>query len=400
MTTLVRLGKLLLVAEQTDSLFKVVGKLTESGVLAITPCLVEISEKFVINPEFEIDLPPLDEAVTLTFSDLVHEAVKPFVTSGRAYQLEQSTLAAYQPKGQGIGFLAEGAVSWLALESVLTHEELGEAMALEAVREALEDAGVLAEGAPILESSLVTPGPVHVYMKANPFRDITLIREGTDTAVVGYQGGCAIVEADGEEFWLPVEERSHYQPSMKDAWYYFGNQDSDDDKIHDPLQALPSKAALQTGRPASGEDNWNAAPDLRKQAGHFAAIPNIKMERHGAGLAEDAAEEYEHYERLGRPLIHDRSAVPGLDPSDEEAAEDHADDIERMAKDHKDPAEVPQDFAGEYGGESGEVDDGTMNEVVDRIVQGADVGEILDASIDPSARQAFREEEHRKVFPD
>ena len=180
-----------------------------------------------------------------------------------------------------------------------------------------------------------------------------------------------MVEADGEEFWLPVEERNEYQPSMKDDWYYFGNQDSDADLIHDPLQMLPSKPALAQTYPASPEDNWNITPDLRKTAGHFSSMPNIKMKEHAdvlrgeEGLVEFLGTQgYEEFERLHRDKLHDLAVKPGLKPEqeDEKPGEEHADDIRRMTT--KDLARtgddaVPHDYTGEYGDESGEVDDGT-----------------------------------------
>lgn len=568
MSVLIRLGKTLLVAEHADGGFTIQGKLDGDALIPTVPTVVPVAERFIINPAFEVEDGSLGEATRLTFRDLVQEAVKPFVTSGRACQVEGSTLAAYQPHGQGLGFLTEGSVSWLGLDKILTHESLGQLMALEGVRDRLEDVGVLSHRAPMIESSRVLTSPVNVYMKVGvsaehgvpvrTFRDITTLREGLDVAVVGYLNGCAVLEADGEEFWLPCEERHSYQPAVKDAWYYF-NQDSDDDKIQDPLQALPSKAALNTGFPAEPADNWNASAELRTQAGHFAPMPNIKMEKHGAGIfesvpaasddkskfqayqfrvgdswespegtkkiasvqdgkaqvevvgrsssirelipmsslwmdvyrdvknaasrasakqfrnsqqakadkavslfgfetslsptargqavislnksrksdgriiklkdlvaqkvrqgykvqgdrlinpktgsflnktqigaygiglaqwlvahpgvkTEGASHDFEDFERLGRPLIHDRSAVPGLDPTDEEEAiDDHMDDIEALTKaSDADPADVPQDYAGEEGDEH--LDDGTMQEVVDRLVQGADIDTILDAT--------------------
>jgi len=164
-----------------------------------------------------------------------------------------------------------------SLFSVLSeHAQLGEHMALDAHRPMLTRLGFIeGEGSPLIDGDGVLTRPVNVYLKRDLFRDVGRIHEGTSVSVMGYFRGCAVVEADGEECWLPVEHNYFIESLVKDPDYYF-NLDADGNLVPDPLDFLPSKSGLAM-KPGdtSADDNWNAQPELTHVSGHFAPLPQL-----------------------------------------------------------------------------------------------------------------------------
>lgn len=182
-------------------------------------------------------------------------------------------------------------------------------MALESLRAVLGPLGVIQRDKPVIESFGILARPFHAYMKCNPFRDITKLHEGTVVEIIDYYKGCAVIEADGEPFWFPVESLSLIESKTKDDAYYF-NMDFDRDNIPDPLVALPSKVALGQ-KPTSPSDNYQAQPELSKVAGNLYPLPDIDMD--DVSILKDETElkeaaytsiEYHHDYQHGHPEIH------------------------------------------------------------------------------------------------
>jgi hypothetical protein len=270
--------------------YRVIGeKLTQSGdILELRPLYVlqadgevgrvsgdhvSINQRFVVNEDWEVEesvLQETGELVPIPYDALIHESVLPLVVEMRQVDLPSSSLVAYERRGQGLGFLVENEVKWTAMRGALTQVELGERLALEGLKPVLAGLGLFDRTKPqsVLEQTRVIERDLHVYMKNGPFRDISQIHEGTDVAVVGYQNGCAIVEADGEPFWIPLEE-AELLPVKKDDHFYF-TQDSDRNEVPDPLDFLPSKVGIGavTGS-AKVDDNYNAQAEMHRVAGVY-----------------------------------------------------------------------------------------------------------------------------------
>jgi hypothetical protein len=237
--------------------------------------MVELRSNLVLRENFvSKGNATVQESRSKTFQDILHESLMPLVADLREIQFPKSSLVAYERDARGLGFLKESTVQWVAPDKALRHRGLGNLIALEAVRGRLVGLGMVEKAHEGKVSESLTPisGDIHVYMKTGPFRDISLIHEGTVVAVKGYYKGCVVLEADGEPFWRPVED-SYYVDVQKQDDYYF-RLDANFDDIPDPLDKLPSKIAIGsvTGS-ARGSDNWNAEPDLPKVAGNFYSVP-------------------------------------------------------------------------------------------------------------------------------
>jgi hypothetical protein len=233
---------------------------------------IRISERFVIHEEFEVEEPKLEETsgFVTPFDHILNENILPLVAEMRKVEFPSSSLIAYERRSRGLGFLTEGKVSWTPMREALTQVELGERIALEGLKPVLAGLGLFDRTKPegILEQNKVLERSLHVYMKERPFHDISQVHEGTDVVVVGYQNGCAIIEADGEPFWIPLEE-ANLLPTKKDDHYYF-TLDSDRNDVPDPLDFLPSKVGIGavTGS-AKVDDNYNAQAEEHRVAGNF-----------------------------------------------------------------------------------------------------------------------------------
>lgn len=386
---LFRLGKYLLVGSVVSEAkpfltVEVQQRVTETSSFPVVPVKVRLSQAFVVNEHF--DPPDVAEASDTIerYEALAHAALVPFVANGRR-ALGEVTLSGYS---RSRGVFIEGKDGWLPLHSLLTNVQIGQTIALEAIRDRLKSLGLL-EGLdydPVSECSLDLSQPLNAYMKAEPFRDITTIGEGTSVGVCGYYKGCAVLDADGEMFWYPVEEASFYDKDRKDDLYYFQNQDSNVDGVPDPLQSLPSKTAL-AGRPSRSQDNWNSSPNLVKVSGHFSPVPTIRNDDYAIlGESYLGTNDYEWDERWGRPELHDISGEPGLVPTNWDAKLlGHIRNLSTLT--HLDPAGVDgvdQDYTGEYGGEY--TGDGVVSASVSTVEGGAVGAPSMNAPPPPKLR--------------
>lgn len=190
---------------------------------------------------------------------------------------------------------------------------------LELFRSQFETIGLVDRNTSVRGAFTAIASPFHVYMKKDPFRDICKIHEGTAVQIQSYYKGCAVIEADGEEFYLPVEAKGLIEQA-KDDHYYF-SLDYDRDNIPDPLVACPSKVALG-GKPSRPTDNYNAQPDLPKVAGNLYPLPHIGMGdvsilQTEAYTAQCYSNDYQQYwpnlHGLGGPTVEDiaRALVVG-----------------------------------------------------------------------------------------
>jgi hypothetical protein len=294
MSTLFRVGRYLVVGETkkaTKQLFQIevtgwIGR--EGKYYTLVPCLAKVRPNLVIREDFIPPSQTVQEGENLTFSQILHECLMPLVADLREIKFLTTSLIAYERGTRGLGFLKESKIQWVEPQNALRHKGLGNLLALEAFRSELKRTGIVEktrEGR-IDEGTNTLPGKLHVYMKTNPFRDISVIHPGTEMRLRGYHKGCALVEADGEPFWRPVEDTFYVMPRKEDEYYF--NLDGDRDGIPDPLTMLPSHPALR-GSPgqARDADRYNAQPDMPKVAGNFYAVPFLSNPEYYKVLRED-----------------------------------------------------------------------------------------------------------------
>jgi hypothetical protein len=336
----------------------------------VRPLLLKVHESLKIR---EIE-PPCSvlEGETVAATELLHEGLFPVVYRGRCGRL---AIHAYEVRGRGVLISEARGRTWVPLPEAFSVPLLSQAAALEGVRGVFEGLRLVPGGKPVLEHSTALDGPLHVYMKTSPFRDIGRLGEGTDVTIRGYENGCAVLEADGETFWYPVES---LLPVKKDDWYYF-NLDLDSDGIPDPVQYLPSKVALGRLRP-DHENNFNAQEFLPHVSGHFQSDKEIRNDDYG--ILEDflGTLGYEDFEREGHPEAHDDQGIPiGMhvvgEPDEEGRILEPFVDLAALGrKDDPGKDAVPDDADGTA---STEEEDAVLGETVDLILSGRDVGEAL-----------------------
>lgn len=407
---LIRVGKYLVAGEVTEVegpsfTFQPSFRIDEEN-KALVPLQsgkIRTSQAFVLNTKF-------DPASFVETSDpdnydrLVHESMIPFAVYGRAIDLGGMNLVSYS-RSSGFMVETEDARSQVPHRDALTCVQVGQAIALEALKPRIRARGLF-EGLdrePVTEGHVLLERPLHAYLKAHPFRDITKLHEGTAVSVLGYYQGCLVIEADGEMLWYPIEEADYYDLDRKDDDYYF-RMDSDRDGIQDPLQALPSKPALAgSARP---EDNWNVQPHQVKVSGHFSPEVAISNEDYSIfGESYLGTHGFEDDERQQKPEAHDVDVQPGNDPvsGSDLDIQDHVDGIDDLTFSTDDgPDATPKDYSGEQGAEGVAVDDGvkeSVNHVLEAIASGADVDHILRGLADPNALSKAYQGELLKVFP-
>lgn len=390
-------------------------EVTEAGPYPLQPEMVQVSESMVINPSFAS---PISEASgERRFRALVHESVLPFLVTSRAEELGGRTIVAYERDRRGIGFQESGGeVQWSPLNDLFADAVVAEALALEAVRSKLVERKLLdpTYRGRISEAAHQVTERFHVYMKQNPFRDITLIREGTVVCAIGYHQGCVVLEADGEEFWLPIEEADFCAEEYKnDLWYF--HMDDDADGVPDPLAALPSKVALRThSKRNRGTLQWDAKGDLKKVAGHL--TPEPKIDNHYTVMGETfLGTVLQHFWRHGEPERYDIAAKPGgtdkAKTKPEDALARHRQgqrSMNKVAVQSDGKEAVPRNFTyaetptGDVN--TANIDDGTVAEnavdkIVDHILSGASVSAIFAERLDPEQEKKNREEALKKAFP-
>lgn len=295
MGALVRVGRYLVVGE-VKKRSKGVSQVEVTGWVdgenmqhSLVPCLVKIRDNLIIREDFTPKSYSLvQEAQSLTFSQILHECLMPLVADFREIKFATTSLIAYERGTRGLGFLKESTIRWVEPEDALRHRGLGNLLALEAFRGELKRLGIVegTRGGRIDEGNYTLPNRLHVYMKCDPFRDISMIHPGTEMCLRGYYKGCALVEADGEPFWRPMEDAFYVMPRKEDEYYF--NLDGDRDGIPDPLAMLPSHPALR-GSPGQARhaDRYNAQPDLPKVAGNFTSTPMLSNPEYYKVLRED-----------------------------------------------------------------------------------------------------------------
>ncbi len=386
-------------------------ELGEGHPRAFEPTTVLVHESLVVNRAFEVEEWASD-AEPRTYQELLHESLIPHIAFMRGPTLGERTVVAYENDRRGIGFQNEdGTVSWTPLSELLADATIGETLALSAISGKLVECKLLDEtfkGA-ISEAVYQVTERFGVYMKCNPFRDKTLIREGTQVSCVGYYQGCVVVEADGEEFWMPIEEANLFSEEYKnDLWYF--HQDADNDGIPDPLAALPSKVALRThSKRNRGTMQWDTKADLKKVAGHL--TPEPKIDNEYTVMGESFLGTFiHHFWRHGEPERYDIAAKPG---GTDKAKTKPEDALKRQAAyrraSNKDSNErtgksaVPTSW-GYRDHSMTSVDDGTVAEtsidaLVDNILSGASVSAVFAERLDPKKEKADKEEALAKSFP-
>ncbi len=262
-------------------------------------------------------------------SGAFQEAVSEHLLRG-SIKLREGRLTSFDRRGRGLCVEGRKRPLWLAPETVLeTHPEIGEHLALEWARPYLVRKGIVESGKAVRASYGALTDSLYVYMKRCPFRDVTKLYEGTVCEASGYDRGCAMLVADGERFWLPVESSTFSEAIPKDEDYY-QTLDANGNNLPDPLEYLPGKVGLRAGTPAQvGPDsNFNAAPDLRLVAGNFASLPDIANDE-GDILGESYGVLRQYY---------DDAIAAGFYDYDE--GEDEVDLVDYFANDEDCPIDV------------------------------------------------------------
>lgn len=326
----------------------------------VIPCDMRVSEAFIINSDYpseNIAASIKENSSPIEIGKVVKESLAPHLGFGKIH-LGYSEIVALD---NGVWISESGdRPNCLDPADVLSSVQIGQILALEALRSKLETLGLIEKHSfkPVTEGFVSLSKPVVVFMKVEPFKDITKINEGVTVSVDGYYKGCAVVEADGELFWRPLEESTFWDKKVKDKAYYF-TMDSNKDFIPDPLQALPSKPALGAV-PARKEDNYNTQPDLRKVAGHFSPQEEISMEEFnilGEGFGAIYHEYYERGDNDSMPK--DLGNEPGLEPTD---YDDKVDDFfdtkaKKSGERYQGKDATPQNYSGDKVDEPTEFDE-------------------------------------------
>jgi hypothetical protein len=252
-TGLFRIGKRYLAAPITSGANQSVYEVTTDGGVARLPRSLFLQE--ITTPH---DYPTSLEAV-------LSPEIMPLLRSGRLQEVCEGVQVVGLEMGRSpsLQLLDEGQSRQVPFREALgVYPQVGESLALRSHFQHLESLGLLGD---MLERD------IFVCMKRDPFRDATALYEGTIIELIGYYRGAAIIEADGEEFYLPLDEQVDHE--VKDPDYYL-TLDQDNDNVPDPLDHLPSKGALGLSS-LDGSSNWNASTYLPFVAGHFAAVPEI-----------------------------------------------------------------------------------------------------------------------------
>jgi hypothetical protein len=245
--------------------------------LKVMPESVAVDPSLIINSDFQVT--KVSEYVDLhsSLSRSLREDALRLLNEGIVPTLLEC-------QDTGVATLnSNGSTTWTPLRKVLS-TNLARSLALESLKDSMRYMGLVPMDwkGPVTEASVTLSSPLMVYMKSNPFRDISKIGEGTTVSVLDYDRGCLVLEADGEEFWHPIEESFYLQPHYKDDEYYF-NMDADHDKIPDPLEYLPSKPGLGS-EPPDPDHNYNKQPDLPSVAGNFHSMPELSNDESELGV--------------------------------------------------------------------------------------------------------------------
>jgi hypothetical protein len=263
--------------ERGIATFVVQGLVRNSTLLPAIEEVVEIRSNLLLPVETESLKVGESGPAPVLFESLLHASIMPHVATLRNLSFHKSSLVAYEhgEGSRGLGFLTEDRrVKWASPKQALRHSGLANFLALEALRGRLVSHGIAEvgyQGRADRISRVLEQHSLHVYMKPSPFKDVTRIYKGTQIEVRKYANGCALVEADGEPFWHPIDEPYYVLPNKDDSYYF--SMDADNDGIPDPLSMLPSKLGLRAvaGGQARAADNYNSTPDMSTVAGNFYA---------------------------------------------------------------------------------------------------------------------------------
>jgi hypothetical protein len=414
---LFRAGKSLIVGESKNKEghvwhLELCCELTEAGPVPLQPEMVRVAEAMIVNPSYDIFLNPVTESTTYSrrFRDIIHENVVPFIATGREVDLGGRTVVAYERDRRGLALREGSNVVWSAMNEVLAELSLAEVMALEGVRGKLVEAGLLDpdyRGRVSSSFKMVTEDKP-IYMKINPFRDKSLLREGTEVSPVGYYAGCVTLEADGEDFWAPVEEAEYYSEERKSEMWYFKQVDGNS-QIPDPLAALPSKVALRTTAKDRRRSSlqWDPKADMRKVVGHLQADKEIGNNH--SVMGESFAGTFLHH--FWYPQRYNAGALRGSDMRTHEPALNRDKDKrdkhgnKNLAQHTK--AEVPPDFKYTGDDKDPQIDDGTgahptvesVEHLVNSILRGTSVTAIFAERLNPEKEKELRKEHLQKLYP-
>lgn len=428
-TALFRVGKTLLIGEvrnKEESVWhlETQWEFTDTGPRPIAKEIVKISEALILrwNPTFQTPPTLESEAPIRKFRDIVHENVLPFL--GASAEFGGKVVVAYERDRRGVGVCeaAGASVEWTLLNDLLARSGIGEALALEGVRKVLIEKGIVDPTfrGKLSDSHKTVTEDFYVYMKINPFRDITLIREGTEVCPVSYVNGCVVLEADGEEFWVPVETEAFYDETTKDDMWYF-RQGEGRKLVPDPLSALPSKVALRVHdrNRRRGTLDWDPKADLKDVAGYLTPEPEIENKYSVMGESFVGTTMYHYF----FPKRYNSGALGGSDMRDQEDACE-LDRSKRtvagnMRLTKNDDSEVPSGWEGEGG--VAPVDDGTgaqsttpkapikesgvrgskqtIEDLVVELLNGASIEAIFAERLCPEEEERIQQEELAKAFP-
>lgn len=358
-----------------------IAKLTEAGMVfhaklvqrqgywqSLQPCKLRIQSHLKLSGSYPIEDVMIGESAPISLGTALAGAL----TEGCDFLAAPVQILGYQENIDELHYQWQGREAEKSSLSNAFSGKLGRAWALEYHLPALAKVGLTKNHTQLSKA-------VPCYMKKAPFRDITLIREGTEVRVLGYHHGCVTLEADGHErFWYPVERV--IVSGKKDAHYY-QTLDPNMNGIPEPLEMLPSKLGLGQDR-VGPETNWNVQPELKKVAGNFSAAEELSNEDTGvlapelSGLTktqESSAAIFYHY-------YHPTNAVSREDMTKKQEpyknALDREDDF-RHDREHllDDPSQVAQDFEGEQDPD-GNVEH-PVDSLIDEILNNADIEEVL-----------------------
>lgn len=149
-----------------------------------------------------------------TFSEAVAGALMPLLKHGKPYPLAEATSLTGFETGPQASVLLNGRHRQEMSHLFSAFPSLGESLAVSSHHAHLQELGW---PRPSLGASETLLRRIPVCMKRDPFRDATLVFEGTDVTLKGYYQGAIILEADGEDLYLLVDPQVIHE--VKDDYY-------------------------------------------------------------------------------------------------------------------------------------------------------------------------------------
>lgn len=250
---------------------------SSGDLIPMSPYRVTVGNHLVINRTFDQSSRTISESKEAgTILSILKEGVSFIHSNFRRYGLPKGSIVAYDD-GSGSIVIREGKGHRpLSLDGSLEDFGVGQALALEGSRPVLSGLGLIDDGESVFESLVTLDRQVHVWMKKAPFRDVTLIKEGAPVSITGYLEGCATLDVDGEEFWIPIEEQAVMPARLQKDWKYF-----DLNQMKNFLPSLPSKTALAPPGTPGPDNNYNVQPDLNAVAGFLFSVDYVSNEDYG-----------------------------------------------------------------------------------------------------------------------